>query len=87
MFGFAGVTNGETVIILTRESPPSIAHIHGRMPMIVPESAQKEWGDNNYPIRESIDLIYVEPEVLITEEDKHHMKYQRNLFSSQTIDN
>jgi len=82
MFGFAGVINGANLIILTRESPPSIAHIHGRMPMIVPEKAQIQWGNNSYPIRESLDLIDVESEALITEEDEHHLGYQRSLFSS-----
>ena len=87
MFGLAGLTNGESIIIITRKSPPSIAHIHGRMPMIVPESAQKEWGSNSYPIRESLDLIHEGSEVLIAEEDEHHMEHQKDLFISQSIDN
>ena len=79
-FGLAGITNGESLIIITRKSSPSIAHIHGRMPMIVPERAQKEWSNNSYRIRESLDLIYAESETLLAEEEDHHMVSQKDFF-------
>ena len=79
-FGLAGITNGESLIIITRKSSPSIAHIHGRMPMIVPESAQKEWSNNSYRIRESLDLIYAESETLLAEEEDQHMVSQKDFF-------
>ena len=79
-FGLAGITNGESLIIITRKSSPSIAHIHGRMPIIVPESAQKEWSNNSYPIRESLDLIQAESETLVSEEEAHHMVSQKDFF-------
>jgi len=79
-FGLAGITNGESLIIITCKSSPSIAHIHGRMPMIVSESAQKEWSNNSYPIRESLDLIHAESETLLAEEEDHPMVSQKNFF-------
>ena len=79
-FGLAGITNGESLIIITCKSSPSIAHIHGRMPMIVTESAQKEWSNNSYPIRESLDLIHAESETLLAEEEDHPMVSQKNFF-------
>ena len=87
IFGLAGITNGESVIIITRKSSPSIAHIHDRMPIIVPKHAEKEWTSNSYPIRNSLDLIHLESDILIAEEEKHDMKYQKDLFNSQSMDN
>ena len=87
IFGLAGITNGESLIIITRKSSPSIAHIHGRMPMIVPENAEKEWSDNSYPIRESLDLIQEESEARLAVEDDHLMLRQKDFFVSQSMDN
>ena len=81
-FGLAGVTNGDTLIIITRTSPSSIAHINRRMPMIVPQSAQKQWNNNSYPIQDSLELIYADLDVLLSVEEDQHMASQMDLFET-----
>ncbi len=47
VIGFAGLISGEHFTILTCEPSPSIAHIHNRMPVILPKTAKNEWCDSS----------------------------------------
>ena len=43
IFGLAGLTDGHHVVVLTCNPAPSIAHIHGRMPVILSGKNEKSW--------------------------------------------
>jgi len=43
LFCFAGLTDGERFTVITRAPLPSVAHIHNRMPVILPAAIQAEW--------------------------------------------
>ncbi|CCQ74406.1 SOS response-associated peptidase [Magnetospira sp. QH-2] len=42
----AGLTDGRFLTIVTCAPSPSIAHIHGRMPVILDESLERDWMNN-----------------------------------------
>jgi len=43
VFGMAGLTDGERFTIVTCAPAPAIAHIHNRMPVILPPAAYDMW--------------------------------------------
>jgi len=43
VFGMAGLTDGERYTIITCAPAPAIAHIHNRMPVILPQAACEAW--------------------------------------------
>lgn len=45
LFAFAGLTDGRRVTIVTRPSISAIAHIHGRMPVILERGSETAWID------------------------------------------
>ncbi|GAB6054425.1 SOS response-associated peptidase [Magnetospira thiophila] len=47
--GFAGLTDGSFVTLITCAPAPVIAHIHGRMPVILDPAAERQWMDNDLP--------------------------------------
>jgi len=50
LVAFAGLVNDDTFTIITCAPSPSIAHIHGRMPVILDPAAEAAWlsSDNAY---------------------------------------
>ena len=49
ILAFAGLYSGDSFSIVTCEPSPSIAHIHNRMPVILPNRAENDWCDNAIP--------------------------------------
>lgn len=49
LFAFAGLTDGERVTVVTRVPKSEIAHIHNRMPVILPAEAEARWIDPALP--------------------------------------
>lgn len=45
LFAFAGLTDGQRVTIVTCTPIPNIAHIHGRMPVILERDTEGVWVD------------------------------------------
>lgn len=43
LFSFAALFDGEHFTIITCPPPPAIAHVHDRMPVILPREAEAEW--------------------------------------------
>lgn len=43
VFSFAAIFQGEYFIIITAAPSPAIAHIHDRMPVILPREAEEAW--------------------------------------------
>jgi len=44
-FAFAGLTDGERVVMLTRAPAPEIAHVHDRMPAVLARKDEARWID------------------------------------------
>ena len=44
-FSFAGLTDGERVVLLTRTPAPEIAHVHDRMPAVLALEDEQRWLD------------------------------------------
>lgn len=44
-FSFAGLTDGQRVVMLTRAPTPEIAHVHDRMPAVLARADEKRWID------------------------------------------
>lgn len=40
---FAGLYDGDRLVIITRAAAPAIAEIHDRMPAILPEAGERDW--------------------------------------------
>jgi putative SOS response-associated peptidase YedK len=55
LFAFAGLLNDEAFTIVTCTPTPAIAHIHDRMPVILPRAAQDLWlSDQPYSAVKSV---------------------------------
>lgn len=48
-FLMAALTSGSEFTILTCQPSPTIAHIHDRMPLILPPAAENDWLDPGIP--------------------------------------
>ncbi len=57
VFAAAGIWENETCAILTRAAPTYLAHIHARMPFILPKERYKEWLNIKTPFQEIGDFI------------------------------
>lgn len=44
-FCFAGLSDGERVVLLTRAPAPEIAHVHDRMPAVLAREDERRWLD------------------------------------------
>jgi putative SOS response-associated peptidase YedK len=44
-FSFAGLSDGERVVMLTRAPAPEIAHVHDRMPAVLSRADEQRWLD------------------------------------------
>ena len=60
LFAFAGLFNAadETALILTRAPLPAVAHIHGRMPVIMNQDEEEAWLDPDAPFAEAITHLH-----------------------------
>ena len=72
LFSFAGLTDGENVIIVTCQSIPSISHIHSRMPVILFGDDKKKWIDDDLNYEDIAELVLPQADlgILATEEAK-----------------
>ncbi|MBL6931432.1 MAG: SOS response-associated peptidase [Rhodospirillales bacterium] len=69
IMGFAGLMSDNYFTIITCKSSASIAHIHDRMPVILPESSEEHWCDNTRPFIEVSHLLKpVDPGILLATE-------------------
>lgn len=57
LWAFAGLTDGAYFTIITCSPAPAIAHIHGRMPVILERRAEKAWIDASKPFAEVAPLL------------------------------
>ena len=57
LWAFAGLTDGEFFTIITCSPAPAIAHIHGRMPVILERRAEGDWIDASKPFPEVAPLL------------------------------
>ena len=57
LWAFAGLTDGEFFTIITCSPAPAIAHIHGRMPVILEREAELDWIDASKPFAEVAPLL------------------------------
>ncbi len=57
IMAFAALNDGERVVIVTCVPAPDIAHIHGRMPVIVAEDAEARWCDPALPFADVAVLL------------------------------
>ncbi len=57
LWAFAGLTDGEFFTIITCSPAPAIAHIHGRMPVILERRAEGDWIDASKPFEEVAPLL------------------------------
>lgn len=51
-FAFAGLTDGERFTLVTCPPCPAVAHIHDRMPAVLPPEAEASWLDPAVPFPE-----------------------------------
>ena len=57
VFAFAGLTDGDRFTIITCPPAPGIAHIHGRMPVILERRAESPWIDRGAAFEEVAGLL------------------------------
>lgn len=49
LLALAGLVDGESFVIVTCAPAPSIAHVHDRMPAVLPPEAEAAWSDPSVP--------------------------------------
>lgn len=49
LFALAGLVDGDSFVIVTCAPAPSIAHVHDRMPALLPSEAEAAWADPAVP--------------------------------------
>ena len=52
LFALAGLVDGERFTIVTCAPSPSIAHVHDRMPLVLPRDAEQAWLDPAMPFED-----------------------------------
>lgn len=52
LFAFAGLEDGSSFTIVTCPPAPAIAHVHGRMPVVLARGAEAAWLDDGLPFAE-----------------------------------
>lgn len=57
IMAFAGLHDGTRFMIVTCAPAPAIAHIHDRMPVVLPESAEATWLDSQKPFADVASLL------------------------------
>lgn len=56
-FCFAGLSDGERVVMLTRAPAPEIAHIHDRMPAVLAREDEQRWLDRALPFAQAREAL------------------------------
>jgi len=79
IFGMAGLTDGERFTIVTCAPAPVIAHIHNRMPVILPPAACETWL-SGAPFADVGDVLVSYAGNLTFEEDTPPPSAQADLF-------
>jgi putative SOS response-associated peptidase YedK len=49
LFALAGLYDGDRLVVVTCAPAPSIAHVHDRMPVLLPAEAEAAWADPAVP--------------------------------------
>ena len=81
LMAFAGLRTDEHFTIITCQPTPSVAHIHNRMPVILPEIAESQWCDNMRPFDDVRHLLKPdESNALIAIEVPEPVTSQPDLF-------
>lgn len=82
LFAFAGLLNetGEVTIITTKPAP-SVAHIHGRMPVILPRETEAQWLDPQLPFPAVKALLRPFDNLPLDSHEDIPEQYQPDLFS------
>lgn len=57
LFALAGLTDGERFTVVTCAPCAAIAHIHDRMPVVLPPEAEGRWLDPSVPFAEVADAL------------------------------
>ncbi|MCR6630775.1 MAG: SOS response-associated peptidase [Magnetospirillum sp.] len=57
LFAFAGLMDGDHFAVVTCASAPSIAHVHDRMPVVLPPEAEAAWVDPLVPFEQVIPAL------------------------------
>lgn len=57
LWAFAGLTDGTFFTIITCPPAPAIAHVHGRMPVILERRAENAWIDASKPFAQVAPLL------------------------------
>lgn len=52
MFALAGLVDGDRLVIVTCAAAPAIAHVHDRMPAVLPPEAEAAWADPAVPFEQ-----------------------------------
>jgi len=53
LFAFAGLVDGDRFTMVTTTAAPSVAHVHDRMPVVLPAEAEAAWLDPEAPFEEA----------------------------------
>ncbi len=81
IFAFAGLHDGERAVIVTCAPAPDIAHIHGRMPVILSQADEMRWCDPKLTFADVAALLHpTAPGALAADEDTPPQPKQRDLF-------
>lgn len=85
LMAFAGLYTDDQFTIITCASSPSIAHIHNRMPVILPETSYRVWCDPARPFGEVRRCLKpFSEEGLVVQETPRPTSPQGDLFGSPT---
>ncbi len=81
LFAFAGLMDGRRFTIITCRPAPEIAHIHGRMPVILDRRAESKWIDPGLSFAEVREaLVPYEAEPLSADEEAPPPDRQPDMF-------
>lgn len=56
-FALAGLADGASFVIVTCAPAPSVAHVHDRMPAVLPPDAEAAWADPAVPFAEVASVV------------------------------
>ena len=82
LFAFAGLSDGEHFTIVTCRPLPAIAHIHDRMPVVLPREAEAMWLDAALAFAEVAPLLAPPAAVPLTAVEEIPPGFQPDLFDS-----
>lgn len=80
IFAFAGLAQGEFFTIVTCAPAPAIAHIHDRMPVVLPQAGEAAWADPSLPFAAAAEWLKPFPDEIIAVEEEPSAAAQPDLF-------